>query len=113
MLRFHLDRAVGQAAKSCAEVVFPLISAAFAALSAQNMLVAQSLDEARVSAAIGSVEDSHCSKQESDEDDNKLSNVLAALGNALTGLLRQSLGRLWKKASYCVAKTSRVARTIL
>lgn len=63
VLRFHPDRAVGQAARSCAEVVFPLISAAFAALSAHNVLVAQSLDEGGVNAATSSTVDSHCSKQ--------------------------------------------------
>lgn len=115
VLSFHPDRAVGQAARSCAEVVFPLISAAFAALSAQHVLVAQSFDEAGVSAppATSSTADSQCSTQHSSEDSVKLSTVFAALGHALTGLVKQSLGGLWKQATYGVAKMSRIARTML
>ena len=112
-LRFHPDRAVGQAARMCAEVVCPMINDAHSALTALHVPVAQDDDvEANDSSSVASrCNDSpQCSSIPGDSDRNMAETAPA--GHSMSDFLGKTLRRLWKQASYVIVTMDRLTMII-
>lgn len=117
-LRFHPDRAVGQAARMCAEVVCPMINDAHSALQALHVPVAQDGNGEANDSNNGASrwnDSPQCSRTPGDSDRNMAPTyhgAFAAVGHAMSDFCGKTLRRLWKQASYVIVTMARLTMII-